>query len=45
MIQTGSQFGMQSLNMCLVSLLRQGKISRESAIQYTDNIAELQQMI
>ena len=32
MIQTGSQFGMQSLNMCLVSLLRQGKISRESAI-------------
>ena len=45
MIQTCSQFGMQSLNMCLVSLLRQGKISRESAIQYTDNIAELQQMI
>lgn len=45
MIQTGSQFGMQSLNMCLVSLLRQGKISRESATQYTDNIAELQQMI
>ncbi|MBS5112434.1 MAG: type IV pilus twitching motility protein PilT [Coprobacillus cateniformis] len=45
MIQTGSQFGMQSLNMCLVSLLRQGKISRESSIQYTDNIAELQQMI
>ena len=45
MIQTGTNVGMQSLNMCLVSLMRQGKISREHAIQYSDNVAELQQMI
>ncbi len=45
MIQTGINVGMQSLNMCLVSLMRQGKISREYAIQYSDNVAELQQMI
>ena len=45
MIQTGSQVGMQSLNMCLTSLLRQGKITRENAIQFSDNVAELQQMI
>ena len=45
MIQTGINVGMQSLNMCLVSLMRQGKISREYAIQYSDNVVELQQMI
>ena len=45
MIQTGSNMGMQSLNMCLTNLVRQGKITKESAIQYTDNLAELKQMI
>lgn len=45
MIQTGSNIGMQSLNMCLASLVRQGQITRESAIQYSDNVSELQQMI
>ena len=45
LIQTGTQFGMQSLNMCLTSLCRQGTISKETALQYSDNVAELKQMI
>lgn len=45
LIQTGTQLGMQSLNMCLTSLCRQGTISKETALQYSDNVAELKQMI
>lgn len=45
MIQTGANMGMQSLNMCLSSLVRQGLITRENAILYSDNVSELQQMI
>ena len=41
----GSSVGMQSLNMSLASLVRQGKISREMALQYTDSPSELQTMI
>lgn len=44
-IQMGSSVGMQSLNMSLASLVRQGKISREMALQYTDSPSELQTMI
>ena len=45
LIQTGTQYGMQSLNMCLTSLVKQRMISREMAFQYTDNEIELRQMI
>lgn len=45
MIQTGGNTGMQSLNMCLASLLRQGLITKESAIQFSDNVSELNQII
>lgn len=45
MIQTGGNMGMQSLNMCLASLLRQGLITKESAIQYSDNVSEFNQII
>lgn len=45
LIQTGTQMGMQSLNMSLASLVRQGRISKDMAYQYTDNLVELQQMI
>ena len=45
LIQTGTQVGMQSLNMCLASLCRQRTISKETALQYSDNVAELKQLI
>lgn len=45
LIQTGTQLGMQSLNMCLASLVRQGRITKDMAMQYTDNLVELQQMV
>ena len=45
LIQTGTQLGMQSLNMCLASLVRQGRITKEMAEQYSDNLAELHQMV
>lgn len=44
-IQTNSQLGMQSLNMNLVSLLRQGKITRESAEEFSNNPSELAQLL
>lgn len=44
-IQTGSALGMQSLNMSLAGLVRQGRISRESALQYSDSLSELKTMI
>ena len=45
MIQTGMSMGMQSLNMSLAGLVRQGRISRESALRYSDNVEELKTMI
>lgn len=45
LIQTGTQLGMQSLNMCLASLVRQGRISKNMAEQYSDNLEELRQML
>ena len=45
LIQTGMNLGMQSLNMCLASLMRQGVITKDAALQYSDNVSELQQMI
>lgn len=44
-IQTGSTLGMQSLNMSLTGLVRQGRISKEYALQYSDNPSELKTMI
>lgn len=44
-IQTSSALGMQSLNMSLAGLVRQGRISKENALQYSDNVAELKTMI
>lgn len=45
LIQTGSQQGMQSLNMSLASLVRQGRITKAIAMEYSDSPVELQQML
>ena len=45
MIQTGANQGMQSLNMSLSQLVRTGRITRENAERYTNDLAELRTMI
>lgn len=45
MIQTGSSLGMQTLNMCLASLVRMNRISKENAMKYSDNVSELRTLI
>lgn len=41
MIQTGAQQGMQTLNVALMKLVREGKISMDIARKYSDNPNEL----
>lgn len=44
-IQTGSHLGMQSLNISLAQLVRENKITKETALQYSDNVQELQMLL
>lgn len=44
-IQTGSQLGMQSLNQNLASLVRQGKITKSVAEEYSNSLTDLQQLL
>ena len=43
-IQTGSQFGMQTLNQALLSLYRTGSISKEEALGTSPEEEELKNM-
>ncbi len=45
MMQTGSNNDMHTLNMDLSRLVRQGYITRESAVEYTNNKMEISQYI
>jgi twitching motility protein PilT len=36
-IQTGSQYGMQTLDQCLQDLVKRGLITRQAAISYAKN--------
>jgi twitching motility protein PilT len=45
LIQTGMQYGMQSLNQSLASLIKQGRITKQVAYQYTDNQSELDELL
>lgn len=45
MIQTGNHLGMQSLNFALSKLVKEGKVTRESANQYTNDKTELLQYL
>jgi twitching motility protein PilT len=44
-IHTGSQYGMQSLDQALLALYRHGIISREQALAYSVDAAELTEML
>jgi len=44
-IHTGSQYGMQSLDQALLALYRNGIISREQALAYSVDAAELKEML
>ncbi|HXH60432.1 MAG TPA: type IV pilus twitching motility protein PilT [Fimbriimonadaceae bacterium] len=39
-IQTGAQFGMQTLDACLVNLLKEGRIDYEHAVAKCSNVAD-----
>ena len=39
-IQTGGEFGMQSLDGCLLGLLREGKVDYEHALSKSSNSSE-----
>ncbi len=45
MLQTGKEFGMQTLNGSLMKLLKRHYISRETAFDATDNKSELQELL
>ena len=45
MMQAGGNAGMHTLNMDLSRLVKQGYISRENALAYTNNKAEIQQYL
>jgi twitching motility protein PilT len=36
-IQTGSQYGMQTLDQCLQDLVKRGLVTRQQAISYAKN--------
>ncbi|MDD5595894.1 MAG: PilT/PilU family type 4a pilus ATPase [Candidatus Omnitrophica bacterium] len=40
-IEDGAVFGMQSFNQCLLGLFKEGKISEEDALNFSDNKEEL----
>ena len=44
-IQTGSQYGMQTLDQALLALYRQGIISREQALARSVDVEELEGML
>jgi len=44
-IQTGSQYGMQTLDQALLALCRNGIISREEALTRSANVEELKEML
>jgi len=44
-IQTGAQYGMQTLNQCLSFLYQSGTITREEALSRSTDIEELKEMV
>ncbi len=44
-IEAGETYGMQSFNQSLIKLVRSGKISEETAIEYSDSKEELKQAL
>jgi twitching motility protein PilT len=45
LIQTGSQHGMQTMDMCLAALVRQGKVTMKVAEQRSSNPQELRRLM
>ncbi|MEG0328796.1 MAG: type IV pilus twitching motility protein PilT [Erysipelotrichaceae bacterium] len=45
LIQTGMKDGMQSLNFALAKLVREGKVTKEIAIKFSDDATELEQYL
>ncbi len=44
-IQTGAQYGMQTLDQALIALYRNGFISREEALARSMNVEELEEVL
>jgi twitching motility protein PilT len=44
-IQTGAQYGMQTLNQCLAELYRGGKITRDEALAWSTDFEELRETL
>jgi twitching motility protein PilT len=44
-IQTGAAFGMQTLDQCLLDLVKKGTVAREEALNYAQNKASFKQQM